>query len=680
LGVPGRLSTLPARAFQRVGSGAIVVGLAAFASFVLLEADGGGFSATVWYPTGLYLLALLGVVLASYRGILSGVPRWTVGAVSALGLFTAWSFASIAWADVRGDAWDGANRTLLYFIVFVLFALLPWRVEAAVVLLALFVGATAAIGLIELLRASMADNPGSYFIGTRFASPTGYQNANAALYMVAVWPAIFLASRRELPFVLRGLMLGSAGVLVNLAVLGQSRGWLYATPVVALLFFAIVPGRIRSLIAVVSVAGAAALAWPKLSAVYDASGNTQLGSTLRDARGAIGLVSILLFIIGLAWGLIDRRVVLPRRFERRVGTVVGVAALAATIAGLVAAFAIGSASARISHSWHEFTSGVPSQGGSHFASGLGGGRYDFWRVGLLEFRNAPVGGVGVDNFALRYLSLRRTDEEPLYPHSVEVRILAGTGAIGGLLFLSFLVCSFVAVRRAWRDQGSNQFAVGVVAVLVVTSGYWWVHGSVDWFWEFPALGAPAFGWLGLAVGLAPRASGRIRNPSAGGRRYLRTFLVSVVGIVAFGLATVSFGLPWLAARDVAWASNAWPSNPVGALDRLARARRLNVLSDRPDLVAGAIASRLGRWDTMRERFEAALRRTPDNWYPYLELGALDSLEGKPARALTLLARAHALDPREPVTLDVMRRVRRGDVVRPSVLDALFLARVHERLR
>ena len=38
-----------------------------------------------------------------------------------------WSFLSIVWAQARGDAWDGANRALLYLTVFALFALLPWR-------------------------------------------------------------------------------------------------------------------------------------------------------------------------------------------------------------------------------------------------------------------------------------------------------------------------------------------------------------------------------------------------------------------------------------------------------------------------------------------------------------------------------------------------------------------------
>ena len=39
--------------------------------------------------------------------------------------------------------------------------------------------------------------------------------------------------------------------------------------------------------------------------------------------------------------------------------------------------------------------------------------------------------------------------------------------------------------------------------------YWVVHGSVDWLWEYPGLGGPAFALLGVAVALAGRGHGRI---------------------------------------------------------------------------------------------------------------------------------------------------------------------------
>ena len=67
-------------------------------------------------------------------------------ALAALAAFTVWSFLSITWADARGDAWDGANRTLLYLLVFALFAALPWTAAEASILLGAFALATAVAG------------------------------------------------------------------------------------------------------------------------------------------------------------------------------------------------------------------------------------------------------------------------------------------------------------------------------------------------------------------------------------------------------------------------------------------------------------------------------------------------------------------------------------------------------
>ena len=40
---------------------------------------------------------------------------------------------------------------------------------------------------------------------------------------------------------------------------------------------------------------------------------------------------------------------------------------------------------------------------------------------------------------------------------------------------------------------------------------WLIYGSVDWFWEMPALSGPALGFLGVAVALEPRP--RVSGPS-----------------------------------------------------------------------------------------------------------------------------------------------------------------------
>src|SRR5205823_7265414 len=139
------------------------------------------------------------------------------------------------WSSNRGIAWDGANRTILYAFVFALFASLPWRRESLPLLLCSFSIVVAAIGTVDLVRAANGD-PARFFIYGRMSAPAGYPNAAAALYLLAIWPPLYAAARRELPTVARAVLLGVATVLGELAVLAESRGSLFAVPVTIVVY------------------------------------------------------------------------------------------------------------------------------------------------------------------------------------------------------------------------------------------------------------------------------------------------------------------------------------------------------------------------------------------------------------------------------------------------------------
>ena len=73
---------------------------------------------------------------------------------------------------------------------------------------------------------------------------------------------------------------------------------------------------------------------------------------------------------------------------------------------------------------------------------------------LDAFLAHPIGGLGQDNFADYYVSRRRTDEEPAWTHSLELRLLAHTGLVGFLLFAAFLVAAIAAAMpRAGAGAG-----------------------------------------------------------------------------------------------------------------------------------------------------------------------------------------------------------------------------------
>ena len=106
-----------------------------------MEAQG-GFPETVSSPGAIAMLALLVVGLVALP-----TPRIDRTRLLAIGLifgYVAWSYLSILWAGVPGDAWEGANRTLLYVLVFALFA--TWRQHGTSAALLLCVWTLSLIG------------------------------------------------------------------------------------------------------------------------------------------------------------------------------------------------------------------------------------------------------------------------------------------------------------------------------------------------------------------------------------------------------------------------------------------------------------------------------------------------------------------------------------------------------
>jgi hypothetical protein len=645
---------------------AAVPAVLAVAVLVVFGAKDAGYPATVWYPGTLFVLALLTLAAIAGGGVLHRLSRPALVSVAFLAGLTAWTYLSILWSGVKADAWDGANRGLLYLVLYVLFVTIALGAESAALLLAGYALAVTGLGLFEFVAASRAADPDSYFLLARFSEPTGYQNANCALFAIAFWPALFLASRREVPLVLRALMLGSAGALAELGLLSQSRGWVAAMPITFVLFVALVPGRVRSLVFALPVGLALLAAHRPLLDVFSAlQSGQEIQETLVSARTAIVVSALVLVALGGAMAAVDRALdperPTTRRLARAAAAVFASGALVALIAGLVW---LGNPVTRVTDAWHEFSGDrLAAPSGSYFSVGFGSARYDLWRVALREIEDEPVVGVGSDNFAVDYLRERRTDEEPQYPHSLELKILAQTGFIGAALFAGFLISALVAfaVRRT-----EPAFARALRAGALVGFAYWFVHGSVDWFWELPGLAGPAFAMLGIAVA-SPGPADRVS--SARRRR-----AVLGVGVIVLLAAVVSLTLPWISAKEVQAAGGSWERAPRAAFDRLDRARALNPLSDRPDVIRGVIAGRRGDTRGMVVAFGQALERNPDNWYSHLELAAAYARLDRRAAALRELRLARRLNPLEPTIPLVESRVRRGQPVSLEELDRTFLDR------
>jgi O-antigen ligase len=455
-------------------------------------------------------------------------------------------------------------------------------------------------------------------------------------------------------------------VLVDLAILTQTRSSVVAFPVVAAAAFVLVPGRVRQLLALVPIAVAVLLTLRPLLDLFEELDTPAAQDALRDVTLVVGLSALAVTAAALALAWADRRITVSQRTARRADLAFVAVVAVLFVAGTAGALATyGDPVGRAQDGWDEFTSGDRPEDyeGTRFGvGGLGDYRSDYWRVALRQFADAPLLGVGVDNFGAAYIRERRYNEAR-FPHSTQLAILSGTGLVGSLLFLGFVGCAVAAYLRARRGDALAA-AVGAAGILAFL--YWFVHGAADWLWEIPALGAPAFALLGAAAAV----SGVPRRVSA------RAGRLGYAAAVALVLGAVVAVPPWFSARQIETATAGWRQQPDEAIEGLERAAALNPLAEQPYLLAGVVANRTGRSERARSLLLDALDRNSVNWYVHYELAVAEASAGRRDAALAALRRAEELNPLEPTIEQVREWVVAGEPIDTSELDAQFRARVH----
>jgi hypothetical protein len=651
----GRLPAARERADGARGDGgAVRLWLCAAPTLALLLAwatSDGGYETTAWLEGGLAL-----VIIAAWSRLAFGRSR-ALGhrgrpALGALALYVAWSYASVLWAADKGTALLGSDRALLYLVLFALFASLGWTARRLGVALLLYLLGVEAFALLTVAKVALSPAH-QLLLGAQLAAGTGYHNATAALGTIGAFGSILIGSSRRHRPALRALLAAGATACLEVSVLAQSRGWLYTLPIIALIVLAVAPARGR------------AVAWALIPvAATIASGPWVVHGASEGAGRAALIAALLSGSAAMIVARLQQRYTLSRRGRGLARGASRTAATAAAVAALGgAALLLGSGA--LARGWHQFTTDAPvASAGTHRFTDLGSGRYDFWRVALDSFEAHPVGGLGQDNFAQAYVADRRTNEEPAWVHSLELRLLTHTGAVGLGLFAAFLVLALGAFRLAVRgaDRGLRLTLAAALVPLVV----WLVHGSVDWFWEIPALSAPAFAFLGAVVALEP---GRERTAS--------TPTVAVLGATAAALAVL--GPTYVGERALQDGRALATARPAVALRDLRLAAELEPLSSAPHAVEASIQLRTGGGGRALREAAAGLRRDPGDWVLWLEDGLAAGAAGRPEVERAALHRARALDPREPVIALAQRRAGTQDpltiVEAQSMLDARAQARV-----
>lgn len=645
---------------------ALLTGLAVVAVMVFWAAHNGGYDTDTWSWGGLLFLSfLIATVLAFARRRTLGLSRSAVGALSLFGAYVAWSYLSITWAASPGDAFQGSNRALTYFLLFALMVAIPWTPRVALGTITAYALGIGTLAAVLVFRLGLNSDVANLVIGHRLAAPTGYFNATAALFTSGALVAVGLAAQRRLPALVRGLLLAMACADLELATAVQSRGWLFTLPFVLAVSLLVSTSRLRLTITAIVPAVATLACLHRLLLL----GQAQTPAALQHAAVTSGTACLLscaaAFAAGmvLAWGDVlrgDRH--LAARWHRAIGLGLAVSCLVVVIAGGSVA-THGHPFRFVSRQINGFTKD-PSPASSasltsHFSE-VGSGRYDFWRVSLKAFVAHPIEGLGQDNFDSYYLQHARTSEEPAWTHSLEMRLLAHTGIVGFVLFVGFLICAVVGALR--RRKGMAALPAAVIGVGMLPLVDWLIHGSVDWFWEMPALSGPACAFMGL--GMAISATGVVRRPAAGpasvsraGSRPRLPRIVPYAAAIVLALAgTGALASGYLSAREVAIAAQIRDTKPAQALAHLHEAAAINPLDAGPGRLAGAIAMQIDQPATAQTYFDQSVVRAPEAWFAWLGAGLAASQLHETSTARRDFQVALRLNHDQPVIRTALARV------------------------
>ncbi len=299
-----------------------------------------------------------------------------------------------------------------------------------------------------------------------------------------------------------------------------------------------------------------------------------------------------------------------------------------------------------------------------------------WRVGLDLFQERPVLGLGYGTYAIYslerlsrvwYRDLRRSPRKmlvPSYAHNEYLQVLAGTGVVGGAIFLLLLVTMYGAALRVslrHTDEGWRRIGMGiaVAATAFLFQNFFGVTfrqtGAVTFFWLWLGVLALAAAWI-PAPG-EERAEPRVRQVQ------FAPLSFSALVLAALGLLCVLIVLGWYTVRPVAGnmklraakrqadKGKAFPEGQEEARERqfemaaelAEEATRLSPYSAPAYYTAGYAWGELGEYDKALAATKRALELLPANasfeynlGVTYLAMGDMEKAEASFARAIELM--------------------------------------------
>ena len=611
----------------------------------------GAYFGSVFYPGAIlvFLLVALLLVMVPIRFALSLPAKVTLGALVFLAVF---ELASALWSPLPSMAIRYAWHDFLYLALFglglIVTRLLGRRSEWSLGPVAV---AGIAVGIATVIVLASGTDVTRYLHedGT-LRYPIGYRNANAAFWMICLWPAMALACG-DSDWRLRALLIAGGTMLLQLDVLSQSRGSLPAAALAALLFIVFSRDRLRAALVMALVAIPALPAVPTLLDVFQYGHyNAGVIPLLRDSAKAIGLTTALSLAIALlVLGVGEPRVSLPSTFRLWLARGLAAAALIVVLVGAGAFVSRhGGPTGFIDQRIKEFDRvGYPNLDNQsvRYGANVGSNRHDFWRVSVDEGLEHPLSGGGGGAFQVDYMQHRRSDETPEDPHSVEALMFSELGFPGLIALFVFLIGAVVCAVRTRRLGGAHAI---VVTGAMAAAAQWFAGASWDWLWNYPAITAPAIFLLGAAVAPAlGEAVGPLRR-----------------GLGAFGAATL-FVLTVLAvplffsARYLSRGYSLSADDPVAAIASFGKAAELNPLEVESLDAKASLQGGRGETEAALATLGEARERAPEDFLAQF-LTARELAVTHPIAARAAIRRAHDLNPLAAEVKELAHQLSEGE--------------------
>jgi hypothetical protein len=639
-------------------------------------------------------LTLASAVVLALAILVRGGPNRLYGVWPAVLLlaFALLSAVSMVWSVQPDGSWRDAGRLLAYAAVFAaagaLARMMPRRWPS---LLGGITLASVVICGYALLTKSVPNHFPEANLFARLYEPYGYWNALGLTAATGAIGCLWLGARRAGHGLLSALAYPAMGVLLLTLLLAYSRGALAALIVAVVLWFVLVPLRLRG--AAVLLTGAVAAA---AIAAWDFSNHALSSEKIPIAEatsaghelGALVLAMIVLLTavgVGVTFGT-GRRA--PTALTRRRAGI----ALGALLAVLVLAFlGVLAASHRgftgtISHAFHSLTdthARVPNTPGRLTA--IASVRAQYWDEALNVFKAHPGVGAGAGGYEIARLRYRTGPLPVKHAHGFVVQTMADLGIVGLVLALLLLATWMAAagrsthpLNRRWRSwaevrararpaweplprgrirrYGPERIGLLTLVCMVVLFG---IHSAVDWTWYVPGTALAALICAGWLAGRGPLLDPAVAPPPAranGAAPLSPTGLRAAIGhpgpariAAASAIVVVALLIAWTQwqpqrseeARESALGLLARDPGAASAAAHSAVSR--DPLSVEALFALASVEESTGRRTEARSTLEKAVRLQPSNPRTWLTLGRFDLAEN-PSAAVQELRAGIYLDP------------------------------------